>query len=420
MLKLSKSPAIQVVVVFYPFCYHPLIESVVMQLSINRELFLKAISLVVKAADKRHNMVILGNLKLQLTDSQLVLTASDLEVQITVAVDLPQGAAIETGDITLPADKLRDICKLLPANAQITLATQSNERCLITSEKSKFTLGTLPAGDYPTLGDPENIIPITVTRKDLSDLINKTQFAMAIQDVRYYLTGMYFDISDRKLTTVATDGHRLALAQRAIDVADDLKLEAILPRKAVSELDRLLTEQGKLLNSPDNPITLQFGREFMQVVLPFGNVDSTGQIDKSTQVTFTARLIDGKFPDYRRVMPANSDKQAIINQAQLADVLRRVSILSNEKSRGVIFNFASNGIIEVRANNAEQDEAVEKLTANYSGEPLELSFNAQYVQDVLDVLEGDAVIQMSQANASALVTQHGDQLHQYVIMPMRI
>ena len=391
-----------------------------MHLSINRELFLKAISLVVKAADKRHNMVILGNLKLQLTDSHLVLTASDLEVQLTVAVDLPQGAVIQTGDITLPADKLRDICKLLPSNAQINLVTQSNERCLITSDKSRFTLGTLPAGDYPILGDPENITPITITHKDLSELIGKTQFAMAIQDVRYYLTGMYFDISERKLTTVATDGHRLALAQRAIEVADDHKLEAILPRKAVSELDRLLGEQGKLLNSPENQITLQFGREFMQVVLPFGNVDSTGQIDSSTQVTFTARLIDGKFPDYRRVMPSNSDKQAILNQAHLTDVLRRVSILSNEKSRGVIFNFASDGIIEVRANNAEQDEAIEKLTAKYTGESLELSFNVQYVPDVLDVLQGDVVIQMSQANASVLVTQHGDHLHQYVIMPMRI
>lgn len=391
-----------------------------MQLSINRELFLKAINLVAKAANKRHSMVILGNLKLQLTDTQLSVTASDLEVQLTVLVNLPQGSAVETGEITLPADKLRDICKLLPVNAQINLTTQSNERCLITSDKSKFTLGTLPAGDYPILGDPENITPITIFRKDLSDLISKTQFAMSVQDVRYYLTGMYFDVFERKITAVATDGHRLALAQRAIEVADDLKLEAILPRKAVSELDRLLGEQDKLMNSTENPITLQFGREFMQVVLTFGNVDSTGQIDNSMQVTFTARLIDGKFPDYRRVMPTNCDKQAIFNKSQLANVLRRVSILSNEKSRGVIFNFYSDGMVEVRANNAEHDEAVEKFTAKYTGEQLELSFNAQYVQDVLDVLEGDAVIQMSQANASALVTQHGDQLHQYVIMPMRL
>ena len=391
-----------------------------MQLSINRETLLKAINLIAKAADKRHNMVILGNIKLQLSEAELVLTASDLEVELTSTLKLPAGACVEAGTTTLPATKLKDICKSLPAQAQVNLATQANERCLLTSGKSRFTLGTLPSEDYPSLGNPENITPLTISRSRLIDLIHKTQFAMAIQDVRYYLTGMLFDVSQQQLTTVATDGHRLALARSVIDVSADLNMQAILPRKAVIELERLATELGKVLGEQDNKVTLSFGREFLQVSLPFGETDSTGQINQNLMVTFTARLIDGKFPDYRRVMPSNTDKLALFNQEKVTEVLRRVAILSNEKSRGVVFNFANDGMVEVRANNAEQDEAVEMIQAKYQGEPMELSFNAAYLQDVLGVIQGDLQMHMSQSNASVLVNQLNDEFHQYVIMPMRI
>jgi len=291
---------------------------------------------------------------------------------------------------------------------------------VITSGKSRFVLGTLPAADFPVLGTPANITPLTLSRAVLMDLMAKTQFAMAIQDVRYYLTGMLFEVAQRQLTTVATDGHRLALARSVIDVADDFTMQAILPRKAVIELERLGNELGKLVGDNDGNLTLVFGREFLQVTLPFGNVNSTGQIDDAIKVTFTARLIDGKFPDYRRVMPASTNKVALANKDQMTDVLRRVSILSNEKSRGVIFKFSQDGNVEVRANNAEQDEAVEALQVNYQGEPIELSFNAAYLQDVLDVLGGDVQLHMSQANSSVLVNQLNDSQHQYVIMPMRI
>lgn len=391
-----------------------------MQLSINRESLLKAINLIAKAADKRHNMVILGNIKLQLSESELVLTASDLEVELTSTLKLPAGACVAAGTTTLPAMKLKDICRSLPAQAQITLTTQENERCLLTSGKSRFTLGTLPSSDYPNLGNPENITALTISRSRLIDLIHKTQFAMAIQDVRYYLTGMLFDVSQQQLTTVATDGHRLALARSVIDIDNDLNMQAILPRKAVIELERLATELGKMLGDKDNVVTLSFGREFLQVSLPFGDVDNTGQVSTDLMVTFTARLIDGKFPDYRRVMPSNTDKLALFSQEKMTDVLRRVAILSNEKSRGVVFNFASDGMVEIRANNAEQDEAVEMIQAKYQGEPMELSFNAAYLQDVLGVIQGEVQMHMSQSNASVLVNQLNDDFHQYVIMPMRI
>ncbi|MDO5768856.1 MAG: DNA polymerase III subunit beta [Psychrobacter sp.] len=391
-----------------------------MQLTINRELFLKAINLIAKAADKRHNMVILGNIRLEVTEEMLVLTASDLEVELKATLKLPAGACTEPGSLTLPAMKLKDICKLLPAQATLQLATQDNERCLLTSGKSRFTLGTLPAKDYPTLGSPEHITPLPISRHKLSDLMHKTLFAMAIQDVRYYLTGMLFELEQRQLTTVATDGHRLALAKTVVDTAEEVGMQAILPRKAVIELDRLTTELAKLLSEQDNMLTLSFGREILQVNLPFGDVDSTGQISDSLVVTFTARLIDGKFPDYRRVIPRGSDKLALFNREKLTDVLRRVSILSNEKSRSVVFSFAPDGMVEVRANNAEQDEARETIQVKYQGEAIELSFNAAYLQDVLDVVEGDVQLHMSQSNASVLVNQLGDELHQYVIMPMRI
>ncbi|WP_019672124.1 DNA polymerase III subunit beta [Psychrobacter lutiphocae] len=391
-----------------------------MQLSINRELLLKAINLIAKAADRRHNMVVLGNIKLEVTEQALILTASDLEVELSAEVKLGNGASGVIGATTLPATKLHEICKLLPKDAQININAEGNERCVITSGKSRFMLGTLPAADFPLLGSPANVTALTINRLVLLDLMTKTQFAMAIQDVRYYLTGMLFEVEQRQLTTVATDGHRLALARSVIDVADDFTLQAILPRKAVIELERLANELGKLVGDKDGSLILSFGREFLQVSLPFGNVDSTGQIDDSVKITFTARLIDGKFPDYRRVMPTNTDKVALVNKEKMLDVLRRVSILSNEKSRGVIFKFAQDGLVEVRANNAEQDEAVEALQVQYQGEPIELSFNAAYLQDVLDVLGGDVQLNMSQANSSVLVNQHNDSQHQYVIMPMRI
>ena len=401
-----------------------------MQLSINRESLFKAVNLIFKAADRRHNMVILGNIKLQLSESKLVLTASDLEVELTSTLKLPVGACIQPGSVTLPAIKLKDICKSLPEQAQINVSLQENERCLLTSGKSRFILGTLPSEDYPSLGNPENITSVTIGRSHLTDLIHKTQFAMAIQDVRYYLTGMLFDVSEQKLTTVATDGHRLALARSVIEVSADTSMQAILPRKAVIELQRLLetiekvveaeVKKRKYKDSPDSDLLLEFGREFLQVTLPFGDLDDNIQPNHDLTITLTARLIDGKFPDYRRVMPSNTDKLASFNQEKMVNVLRRVSILSNEKSRGVVFNFASADKVEIRANNAEQDEAVETLQAHYQGEPIELSFNAAYLLDVLDVIQGDVQIHMSQSNASVLVHQLNDDLHQYVIMPMRI
>lgn len=392
-----------------------------MQLVISRDLLLQAINLISKAADKRHNMVILGNMKLVLTDTQLILTASDLEVELQATLTLPAGACQEAGQITVPANKFKDIVKLLPDDLPVTLSVTTDNHCLIVCGRSRFKLTTLPAEDFPRLGEPDQALPIQLGREDLSDLLDNTYFAMAVQDVRYYLTGMLFELKERQLATVATDGHRLALARTVIEAADEsTELSAILPRKAVLELQRLLAELKRLIPNHNHQITLNVGREFLQVILPFGEIDSAGQLQNPIWVSFTARLIDGKFPDYRRVMPSTTNKIALIQQEQLANVLRRVAILSNEKSRGVIFEFKGEDNLEIRASNAEQDEASENLAIKYQGEPLEISFNVAYLLDVLSVVNGDVQFNMSQANASVLLQPLNDVKHEFVVMPMRI
>lgn len=392
-----------------------------MQLVISRDLLMQAINLISKASDKRHNMVILGNLKLVLTEEQLQLTASDLEVELQATLGLPQGACQQAGQITVPANKLKDIVKLLPDNSPVSISLTSDNHCLIVCGSSRFKLSTLPAEDFPRIGEPDQTTPIQLGREALTDLLDTTHFAMAVQDVRYYLTGMLFELKNRQLATVATDGHRLALSRTVIETADNSsELSAILPRKAVLELQRLLGELKRLLPNHDNQITLNVGREFLQVILPFGEIDSAGQMQNPIMVAFTARLIDGKFPDYRRVMPSTTTKIAIIKQEQLANVLRRVAILSNEKSRGVVFEFNGDNSLEIRASNADQDEASESLTIQYQGEPLEISFNVAYLLDVLGVIYGDIQFNMSQANASVLLQQVNDSQHEYVVMPMRI
>lgn len=390
-----------------------------MQLIISRDILLQAINLIFKAADKRHTMIILANMKLVLTETQLVLTASDLEVELQATLNISKGACQQVGQTTVPANKLKDIIKLLPNGQTVKLQVIDNQ-CVIICGNSRFKLNTLPAEDFPLLGEPEQVTPIHISRTALTDLIDKTHFAMAIQDVRYYLTGMLFELKNNQLFTVATDAHRLAVASTMINGADDIVLEAILPRKAVLELQRLIGELKRLMPNDDNQITLNVGREFLQVILPFGEIDSAGQMQNPILVSFTARLIDGKFPDYRRAMPNSTDKQACIQQEQLVNVLRRVSILSNEKSRGVVFNFSSDSVLEIQAKNAEHDEAQEQLAISYQGEPLEIHFNVGYLLDVLNVLQGEIQFKMSHANSSVLIQQANDTQHEFIVMPIRV
>lgn len=382
-----------------------------MRLKIAKESLLNVLSHVVGAVERRHTLNILSNLKIQVTAEALTVTGSDLEVELVASTQLAEGACLQAGETTVPARKLIDICKSLPSAALIDLQITDDQRCILKSGNSRFVLGTLPADDYPLL-NTENTqgTQVTVTQRELKRLFEKTAFAMAVQDVRFYLTGTLLEIDANQLRAVTTDGHRLALCETAAQSTATQPIQAIVPRKAVAELQRLLSVE-------DEQLSLLIGRELLNVTIRMASRDKE-QADIT--VRFTTKLIDGKFPDYRRVIPRGGDKNVIIAHDVFKQSLQRVAILSNEKLRGVFLNFNA-GSLQLRANNPEQDEAIEDLAIQYADAPLEMSFNAQYLIEVLGVLDGEDVsMTMTEANQSVLVqdSSHTDQT--YVVMPMRV
>lgn len=385
-----------------------------MHLLLNQELLVKATDFVAKAADKHHRFVILGNIKLELTKQTLILTASDLEVELVAVLDLPDGACLETGATTLPAAKFNEICKSLPKTMVEIKA--DNDICFISADQSQFRLTVLSAADYPSIGTPKPQKNITIRRQDLHSLITHTRFCMATQDVRHYLTGLLLHVNGDTLTGVATEGHRLAVAKYPLDNHYD-DTQIIVPGKAVAELERLFGELQKKLGNDDDKVTLGLDDEFLQVTLDFGQSDDTA--NTAIRVSLIARLIDGKFPDYSRVLPTNTDRTAYFDKDTMMNTLRRVSILSNERWRGVVMDFDDNNVT-IRCNNSDGGEAKETLSIRYEGEPLELSLNETYLKSVLGVLNGEVQIKMSDAYNATLICQVDDDKHQYVVMPMRL
>lgn len=382
-----------------------------MRLKIAKESLLNVLSHVVGAVERRHTLNILSNLKIQVTAQVLTVTGSDLEVELVASMPLNEGACLQAGETTVPARKLIDICKSLPSAALVDLQITEDQRCILKSGNSRFVLGTLPAEDYPLLSTENSQgTQVTVTQRELKRLFEKTAFAMAVQDVRFYLTGTLLEIDANQLRAVTTDGHRLALCETAAQSTAAQPIQAIVPRKAVGELQRLLSVE-------DDQLSLLIGRELLNVTITVPNRDKE---QGDTTVRFTTKLIDGKFPDYRRVIPRGGDKNVIIAHDVFKQSLQRVAILSNEKLRGVFLNFNA-GSLQLRANNPEQDEAIEDLAIQYADAPLEMSFNAQYLIEVLGVLDGEDVsMTMTEANQSVLVQDpsHTDQT--YVVMPMRV
>ncbi|MDY6457823.1 DNA polymerase III subunit beta [Acinetobacter faecalis] len=382
-----------------------------MRLKIAKESLLNVLSHVVGAVERRHTLNILSNVKIQVTNELLTITGSDLEVELVASMPLAEGACLQVGETTVPARKLVDICKSLPTAALIDFQITEDQRCILKSGNSRFVLGTLPAEDYPLLAT-ENVqgTEVSVTQRELKRLFEKTAFAMAVQDVRFYLTGTLLEIDQTQLRAVTTDGHRLALCETAATSTATQAVQAIVPRKAVGELQRLLSVE-------DEQLSLLIGRELLNVTITIANRDKEqGDI----AVRFTTKLIDGKFPDYRRVIPRGGDKVVMIAHDVFKQSLQRVAILSNEKLRGVFLNFNADSL-QLRANNPEQDEAIEDLAIQYADASLEMSFNAQYLIEVLSVLDGDDVsITMTEANQSVLVQDPTQQDQTYVVMPMRV
>lgn len=381
-----------------------------MRLKIVKESLLNVLTHVGGVVERRHTINILSNVKIQATPQQLIVTGSDLEVELVATAELAEGACLQTGVCTVPARKLMDICKSLPNASIIDLRITEDQRCILTSGNSKFVLGTLRAEEYPLL-TTEQVIgkEVHVAPSELKRLFEKTAFAMAVQDVRFYLTGTLLEIEQNQLRAVTTDGHRLALCETTATSNVEQAVQAIIPRKAVAELQRLLT-------ADDTTLTLTIGQELLHVNL---KVPAKDKEQADIEVRFTTKLINGKFPDYRRVIPRDGDKQVIINHATLRQALQRVIILSNEKLHGVYLKFEQDGL-QLRANNPEQDEAVEDLAIQYTHENLEMSFNALYLLHIIDVLDGDNIrLTMQETNAAALVQDPDSTSQTYVVMPMR-
>ena len=369
-----------------------------------QEKVLAALQSVAGIVERRHTLPILANVLLKKSGSQLELITSDLEIQIRTTAQLDG----DEGDYatTVGAKKLGDILKSLPSD-QIVSLTANQNKLTLQGGKSRFTLQTLPAEDFPLVQEAADFGPaFSVPQKTLKMLIGQVHFAMAVHDIRYYLNGILFVAEGNSLTLVATDGHRLALAQATLDV-DMPKQEVILPRKTVLELQRLLKDDGKGKEGEEQTIEMRFAGN--QAKFTFGGLE------------FVTKLVEGKFPDYRRVIPTGYTRHFDIARDILQAALQRTAILTTDKLKGVRLQLGDN-LLRLSSSNAEQEEAREELEVDYALEPLDVAFNVSYLLDVLSSIKTDAVRWSVQpdANASVLITLPNDEEFKYVVMPMRI
>jgi len=367
-----------------------------MHFTIQREALLKPLQLVAGVVERRQTLPVLSNVLLVVQGQQLSLTGTDLEVELVGRVQLEEPA--EPGEITVPARKLMDICKSLPNDVLIDIKVDE-QKLLVKAGRSRFTLSTLPANDFPTVEEGPGSLTCNLEQSKLRRLIERTSFAMAQQDVRYYLNGMLLEVSRNTLRAVSTDGHRLALCSMSTAIEQDERHQVIVPRKGILELARLLTD-------PEGMVSIVLGQHHIRA--------TTGEF------TFTSKLVDGKFPDYERVLPKGGDKLVIGDRQALREAFSRTAILSNEKYRGIRLQLAA-GQLKIQANNPEQEEAEEEISVDYEGTSLEIGFNVSYLLDVLGVMTTEQVrLILSDSNSSALLQEAGNDDSSYVVMPMRL
>ncbi len=365
-----------------------------MRFSLQREALLKPLAQVVNVVERRQTLPVLANLLMQVEDGRLSLTGTDLEVEMIARADAQD---TESGETTIPARKFFDIVRALPDGSRITVS-QSGEKITVQAGRSRFSLASLPANDFPSIDEVDATEHVQVPESSLKELIDRTAFAMAQQDVRYYLNGLLFDLRDGSLRCVATDGHRLALCEAELEQGGQ-KRQIIVPRKGVQELQRLL-EGG------DRVLDLELGRSHIRV--------------KRDDVTFTSKLIDGRFPDYEAVIPIGADKQVTVDREALRASLQRAAILSNEKYRGVRVEVSPN-LLRIQTNNPEQEEAQEEVEADTRVDALAIGFNVTYLLDALGALRDEnVIISMRDANSSALVQEAGNARSRHVVMPLRL
>lgn len=366
-----------------------------MKFVISREALLRPLQLVAGVVEKRQTLPVLSNVLLEVRGQQLSLTGTDLEVELVGRVTLEEVG--KEGEITVPGKKLMDICRSLPDGSQIEVELEDG-RVNVRAGRSRFTLSTLPATEFPNVESIAGEKAFTLAQGALRRVIDRTSFAMAQQDVRYYLNGMLFEVTNSGLRTVATDGHRLATCRVEI-AGPDTAQQIILPRKGVLEL-------AKLLNDAEASVSLALSSNHLRA--------------HTENFTFTSKLVDGKFPDYTRVIPKNGSNVLLADRAELRQVFNRTAILSNEKYRGVRLVLDTD-LLKVFANNPEQEEAEESVSVEYRGDSLEMGFNVSYLQDVMGVLNSHLVkMTLSDANSSALLEEPDGGDAMYVVMPMRL
>lgn len=366
-----------------------------MKLSISREALLKALQAVIGVVERRQTMPILANVLLVARNGGLTLTATDLEVELVADADVEK---VEVpGDITVPGRKLLDITRALAEGAKISLQLDG-DRLVIKSGRSRFVLSTLPAAEFPLVESIDANSRLKLAQKDVARLLDKTQFSMAQQDVRYYLNGLLLETTRKRVRAVATDGHRLALSDLPVEGQDVTAGQVIVPRKGVMELHRLLG------GGPE--VELAIGSNHIRV-----------QFDG---IRFTSKLIDGRFPDYERVIPSSEATTLKADRETLRAALQRAAILSNEKFRGVRLELAKD-TLKIQANNPDQEEARDEIEVEYSGSPMEIGFNVTYLLDALAAVDGETVeIDFVDPASSCLIRSPQTSPSKYVVMPMRL
>jgi DNA polymerase-3 subunit beta len=366
-------------------------------LKTTQERVLDVLQSVSGIVERRHTLPILANVLIRKTGQVLQFTTSDLEIQIRTQAELEGDAG--QFSTTVGARKLIDILRSMPSDQTVTLESNQN-KLILKGGKSRFTLQTLPAEEFPLVQESNTFGPVfSVPQKTLKQLLHQVSFAMAVHDIRYYLNGILFVAEGKQLSLVATDGHRLAYASATLEKDVQQRQEVILPRKTVLELQRLL-------NDKEGSIEMQFASN--QAKFSFDGME------------FVTKLVEGKFPDYNRVIPKGHKNTISLGRAPLLACLQRTAILTSEKFKGVRLNLEP-GVLRVASSNAEQEEAVDELEIDYGGDAIEIGFNVTYLMDVLGNMEQDMVrIDLADSNSSALITMPDNENFKYVVMPMRI
>jgi DNA polymerase-3 subunit beta len=366
-----------------------------MKITVSKETLLKPLQTVCGVVEKRQTLPVLSNVMLTAKDNQLVFTGTDLEVEMMATVS---ATVEEPGEITIPAKKLLDIWKNLPDGKPVTFSL-SNNHIKVKCDQSKFSLTTLPTHDFPVLDEFADMDSVVLKRKELKRIIEKTQFAMAVQDVRYYLLGLLLELTAEGVRAVATDGHRLAMAETFATTGITEKKQMIIPRKSVLEL-------LKILDDSDLEVKLDFGTHYLRT-----------EID---DVRFTSKLIDGRYPDYQRAIPESTRIDLVLEKTEIKQALQRAAILSNDKLKGVKLSLLPD-LLTVQAHNPEQEEAEDKLAISYAGPDLALGFNVNYLLDAIAAIGSEQVhIGLNDEKGSALITGTQNENCRYVVMPMNI